>query len=194
MNLVLNNIWEVWFYWIQKYYDALIPSISATFYYVFIYRALAWFICMNYFSTSSIISHYRPLLAQRLWHSLICHVLKTFRQLCCFNLFRSYKIDFILLAGYLKLIPTELVRAYPKSIVNIHPSLLPAFGGKGYFGMKVHKAVIASGARYTSSIYIFFLSFSFLFCTYFILFIWKLNYVLWYSKKLLVIMIHKCKR
>ncbi|KAK6154609.1 hypothetical protein DH2020_008857 [Rehmannia glutinosa] len=62
---------------------------------------------------------------------------------------RSYKVDFILLAGYLKLIPVELVRAYPKSIFNIHPSLLPAFGGKGYYGMKVHKAVIASGARYS---------------------------------------------
>ncbi|KAK6133266.1 hypothetical protein DH2020_033027 [Rehmannia glutinosa] len=62
---------------------------------------------------------------------------------------RSYKVDFILLAGYLKLIPVELVRAYPKSIFNIHPSLLPAFGGKGYYGMKVHKAVISSGARYS---------------------------------------------
>ncbi|CAI9787856.1 unnamed protein product [Fraxinus pennsylvanica] len=62
---------------------------------------------------------------------------------------RSYKVDFILLAGYLKLIPTKLVQAYPKSILNIHPSLLPAFGGKGYFGIKVHKAVIASGARYS---------------------------------------------
>ncbi|KAG8365366.1 hypothetical protein BUALT_Bualt18G0097200 [Buddleja alternifolia] len=62
---------------------------------------------------------------------------------------RSYKVDFILLAGYLKLIPVELVRAYPKSILNIHPSLLPAFGGKGYYGMKVHEAVIASGARYS---------------------------------------------
>ncbi|XP_073026537.1 LOW QUALITY PROTEIN: phosphoribosylglycinamide formyltransferase, chloroplastic-like [Primulina eburnea] len=62
---------------------------------------------------------------------------------------RSYKVDFILLAGYLKLIPTELIRAFPKSILNIHPSLLPAFGGKGYYGMKVHKAVIASGARYS---------------------------------------------
>ncbi|KAK4386738.1 Phosphoribosylglycinamide formyltransferase, chloroplastic [Sesamum angolense] len=49
---------------------------------------------------------------------------------------RSYKVDFILLAGYLKLIPVELVQAYPKSILNIHPSLLPAFGGKGYYGMK----------------------------------------------------------
>ncbi|KAF8041973.1 hypothetical protein BT93_A0542 [Corymbia citriodora subsp. variegata] len=62
---------------------------------------------------------------------------------------RRYEVDFILLAGYLKLIPMELIRAYPKSILNIHPSLLPAFGGKGYFGMKVHKAVIASGARYS---------------------------------------------
>ena len=72
-----------------------------------------------------------------------------------FNLIRSLEVDFVLLAGYLKLIPVELVRAYPKSIVNIHPSLLPAFGGKGYYGIKVHKAVIASGARY---IYFFKLS------------------------------------
>ncbi|KAK3036953.1 hypothetical protein RJ639_030918 [Escallonia herrerae] len=62
---------------------------------------------------------------------------------------RSYKLDFILLAGYLKRIPSELVQAYPRSILNIHPSLLPAFGGKGYYGKKVHKAVIASGARYS---------------------------------------------
>ncbi|KAF3451557.1 hypothetical protein FNV43_RR07652 [Rhamnella rubrinervis] len=62
---------------------------------------------------------------------------------------RKFEVDFIFLAGYLKLIPVELIRAYPKSIVNIHPSLLPAFGGKGYYGMKVHKAVIASGARFS---------------------------------------------
>ncbi|XP_043689331.1 phosphoribosylglycinamide formyltransferase, chloroplastic-like [Telopea speciosissima] len=62
---------------------------------------------------------------------------------------RKFEVDFILLAGYLKLIPVELVRAYPRSILNIHPSLLPAFGGKGYYGMMVHKAVIASGARYS---------------------------------------------
>ncbi|CAN4126942.1 unnamed protein product [Withania somnifera] len=62
---------------------------------------------------------------------------------------RAYNIDFVLLAGYLKLIPSELVQAFPRSIFNIHPSLLPAFGGKGYYGMKVHKAVIASGARYS---------------------------------------------
>lgn len=62
---------------------------------------------------------------------------------------RKFEVDFILLAGYLKLIPSELIRAFPRSILNIHPSLLPAFGGKGYYGMKVHKAVIASGARYS---------------------------------------------
>ncbi|XP_020110837.1 phosphoribosylglycinamide formyltransferase, chloroplastic [Ananas comosus] len=62
---------------------------------------------------------------------------------------RKFEVDFLLLAGYLKLIPVELVRAFPKSILNIHPSLLPAFGGKGFYGLKVHKAVIASGARYS---------------------------------------------
>ncbi|KAJ0965188.1 hypothetical protein J5N97_026326 [Dioscorea zingiberensis] len=65
------------------------------------------------------------------------------------NALRAFEVDFLLLAGYLKLIPIELVQAYPKSILNIHPSLLPAFGGKGFYGMKVHKGVIASGARYS---------------------------------------------
>ncbi|KAG9141600.1 hypothetical protein Leryth_022370, partial [Lithospermum erythrorhizon] len=57
--------------------------------------------------------------------------------------------SFVLLEGYLKLIPVELVQAYPRHVFNIHPSLLPAFGGKGFYGMKVHRAVIASGARYS---------------------------------------------
>lgn len=60
---------------------------------------------------------------------------------------REYGVDFVLLAGYLKLIPVELVKAFPKRILNIHPALLPAFGGKGLYGMRVHKAVLASGAR-----------------------------------------------
>lgn len=62
---------------------------------------------------------------------------------------RNFEINFLLLAGYLKLLPIELVKAFPRSILNIHPSLLPAFGGKGYYGMNVHKAVIASGARFS---------------------------------------------
>ena len=54
-------------------------------------------------------------------------------------------IDFIVLAGFLWLIPSYLVRAFPNKIVNIHPSLLPKFGGKGMYGHHVHEAVRASG-------------------------------------------------
>ena len=62
----------------------------------------------------------------------------------------TYKADFVLLAGYLKLIPGELVAAYPRAMLNIHPGLLPGpFGGKGMYGERVHKAVIASGARFS---------------------------------------------
>lgn len=64
---------------------------------------------------------------------------------------RRYEIDFVILAGFLKLLPAELIQAYPRSILNIHPALLPAFGGKGYYGMKVHEAVIKSGARFSGA-------------------------------------------
>lgn len=58
-------------------------------------------------------------------------------------------VDYVLLAGYLRLIPPELCRAYERRMVNIHPALLPAFGGKGMHGENVHKAVLASGVRFT---------------------------------------------
>lgn len=61
----------------------------------------------------------------------------------------AHGVDFVLLAGYLRLIPPELCRAYENKMVNIHPALLPAFGGKGMHGENVHKAVVASGARFT---------------------------------------------
>lgn len=61
----------------------------------------------------------------------------------------TYKADYVLLAGFLKLIPPELCRAYPRAMLNIHPGLLPSFGGKGYYGERVHKAVVASGARFS---------------------------------------------
>jgi phosphoribosylglycinamide formyltransferase-1 len=51
-------------------------------------------------------------------------------------------IDFIILAGFLWMIPENLVRAFPKKMINIHPALLPKFGGKGMYGMNVHKAVV----------------------------------------------------
>lgn len=56
-----------------------------------------------------------------------------------------HKIDFIVLAGFLLLVPKYLVKAYPKKIINIHPALLPAHGGKGMYGNKVHQAVKAAG-------------------------------------------------
>ena len=54
------------------------------------------------------------------------------------------KIDLIVLAGYLKMIPSNVISSYKNKIINIHPSLLPKFGGKGFYGMKVHRAVIDS--------------------------------------------------
>ncbi|HRQ53979.1 MAG TPA: formyltransferase family protein, partial [Ignavibacteriaceae bacterium] len=56
-------------------------------------------------------------------------------------------IDFIVLAGYLKLIPKELVEYFENRIINIHPALLPSFGGKGMFGINVHRAVFNSSAK-----------------------------------------------
>lgn len=54
--------------------------------------------------------------------------------------------DLVVLAGYLKLVPAEVVRVYAGRIVNIHPALLPAFGGPGMYGVRVHQAVLAAGA------------------------------------------------
>ena len=56
----------------------------------------------------------------------------------------KHKIDFIVLAGFLWKMPVGLVQAYPKKIINIHPALLPKYGGKGMYGSKVHEAVIAA--------------------------------------------------
>lgn len=56
-------------------------------------------------------------------------------------------VDYVLLAGYLKKIPVELVHAYRRAMLNIHPALLPSFGGPGYYGIKVHKAVVNAGCR-----------------------------------------------
>ena len=59
----------------------------------------------------------------------------------------AFGIDFIVLAGFLWKIPEPLVEAYPNRIINIHPALLPKYGGKGMYGMKVHEAVIAAGEK-----------------------------------------------
>jgi phosphoribosylglycinamide formyltransferase-1 len=63
------------------------------------------------------------------------------------DLLRKHKVDMIILAGYMKLLPAEIVRAFKNSILNIHPALLPSFCGQGMYGMKVHEAVINYGAK-----------------------------------------------
>ncbi|MBK8945728.1 MAG: phosphoribosylglycinamide formyltransferase [Ignavibacteriae bacterium] len=60
---------------------------------------------------------------------------------------KELKIDLIILAGFLKKIPVELISNFKNRIINIHPALLPAFGGKGMYGLNVHKAVFESSAK-----------------------------------------------
>jgi phosphoribosylglycinamide formyltransferase 1 len=64
-------------------------------------------------------------------------------------LLEKFRVDLVVLAGYLKRIPSRVTRAYSGRILNIHPALLPAFGGEGMYGTRVHEAVLASGARET---------------------------------------------
>lgn len=61
------------------------------------------------------------------------------------------KIDLIVLAGYLKILPEKITKIYENKIINIHPSLIPAFCGRGYYGLKVHEAVIKKGVKYTGA-------------------------------------------
>ncbi|MBT2564231.1 phosphoribosylglycinamide formyltransferase [Pedobacter sp. ISL-68] len=61
------------------------------------------------------------------------------------DLLKNLEIDFVVLAGFLWLIPKNLIHAYPGRIVNIHPAILPKFGGKGMYGDHVHNAVMAAG-------------------------------------------------
>jgi phosphoribosylglycinamide formyltransferase-1 len=60
---------------------------------------------------------------------------------------KERKIDFIVLAGFLLQLPAAFISAYKNRIINIHPALLPSFGGKGMYGARVHEAVIASGEK-----------------------------------------------
>lgn len=63
------------------------------------------------------------------------------------ELLREHGIDFIVLAGFLWLVPNDILSAYEGRIVNIHPALLPGYGGRGMYGDRVHEAVIKSGDR-----------------------------------------------
>jgi phosphoribosylglycinamide formyltransferase-1 len=62
---------------------------------------------------------------------------------------KEFEVTHVVLAGFLWLLPENLIQVFPNHIINIHPSLLPRFGGKGMYGMKVHEAVKAAGERET---------------------------------------------
>lgn len=65
------------------------------------------------------------------------------------NYLRKHNIDWVILAGFLWLVPQDMLEAYPDRIINIHPALLPKYGGKGMYGHHVHEAVVAHGEKET---------------------------------------------
>ena len=63
------------------------------------------------------------------------------------SLLERHRVDLVVLAGYLQLVPVEVTRRYAGRLLNVHPALLPDFGGAGMYGARVHRAVLAAGAR-----------------------------------------------
>lgn len=63
----------------------------------------------------------------------------------------SYHVDLVVLAGFLVVIPEQMIKEYRNRIINIHPSLIPSFCGKGYYGLKVHEGVLARGVKVTGA-------------------------------------------
>ena len=77
------------------------------------------------------------------------HLDRTGRTTGLSTILDAHRIELVVLAGYLRLVPPDVVSRFRGRILNVHPALLPAFGGPGMFGHHVHEAVIASGARLT---------------------------------------------
>ncbi len=69
-------------------------------------------------------------------------------QLSCLE---KCKAQMIILAGFMSILSEDFVRRYPRRILNVHPALLPAFGGKGYYGLHVHEAALARGVKVTGA-------------------------------------------
>lgn len=63
----------------------------------------------------------------------------------------SYQADLVVLAGFLVVLPQEMIQRYQNRIINIHPSLIPSFCGKGYYGLKVHEGALARGVKLTGA-------------------------------------------
>ncbi len=87
---------------------------------------------------------------QRAWDANVPSLLFSNEQLKNGTVLRELQgqgIDLVVLAGFMRLVPAEMVRAFPGRIINIHPALLPKYGGKGMYGQRVHEAVIAAKER-----------------------------------------------
>lgn len=67
------------------------------------------------------------------------------------DILEEHKIDLIVLAGYLSIVPELIIKKYSNKIINVHPSLIPAFSGKGYYGLKVHEEVLKRGCKLTGA-------------------------------------------
>lgn len=66
-------------------------------------------------------------------------------------LLKARQIDIVVLAGFLTILSADFIRQYPDRIINVHPALIPAFSGKGYYGLKVHEAALAAGVKVTGA-------------------------------------------
>jgi len=69
----------------------------------------------------------------------------------CLRLIDEYEIDFIVLAGFLTILSEDFIRRFPNRIINVHPALLPSFGGKGFYGLRVHEAALERGVKLTGA-------------------------------------------
>lgn len=67
------------------------------------------------------------------------------------SVLKQHEIDMVVLAGYLSILGTKVIQAYPDRIINIHPSLIPSFCGKGFYGLKVHEAALQRGVKVTGA-------------------------------------------
>ena len=63
----------------------------------------------------------------------------------------AHQIELVVLAGFLTILPEQVIACYPRRIINIHPSLIPAFSGQGFYGLKVHEAALARGVKLTGA-------------------------------------------
>ena len=81
----------------------------------------------------------------------LTYEMKAERDAKLLELLLEEEIDLVVLAGYLAIIPTEIIKIYGNRMINIHPSLLPSFGGKGFYGQRVHEEVIRRGVKVTGA-------------------------------------------